>query len=53
MLRIEKGAMIGKNENSKTGKTSLDRTMDSATDSINAIKGAAPAIENFLNNVFK
>lgn len=56
MLRIGSGISLSNGASSRernNGKNALDRTLDSATDSWNAIKDTAPVIEGFINNVFK
>ena len=56
MLRIERGT-VGpggtRKINQPTSKNSIDRASDSVTDTLNALKDAAPAVENFMNNLMK
>ena len=56
MLRIERGT-VGPGGTRKivqpARKVELERTADSVKDAWNAMKDAAPAVENFMNNLLK
>ena len=56
MLRVERGT-VGPGGTRKidqpTGKNTVDRAGDSVKDTWNALKDAAPAVENFMNNLMK
>lgn len=56
MLRIERGT-VGPGGTRRivqpTSKSGLERTTDSVKDTWDAMKDAAPAVENFMNNLLK
>lgn len=56
MLRVERGT-VGPGGTRKivqpTSKSGLERTADSVKDTWDAMKDAAPAVENFMNNLLK